>query len=58
MSVRFVRPGSPRRRGEGLRIGTVRRPPRGAPKSRFAKDDRHDVWFPNPAPSLAAVKLG
>ena len=58
MSIRIVRLGTPRARGEGLRIGTVRRPPRGVPKARFAKDDWYDVWFPNLVPSLATMKLG
>ena len=58
MSVRVVRLGTPRVPGEGLRIGTVRRPPRGVPKSQFAKQDWDDVWFPNLAPSLATMKLG
>lgn len=58
MSLRIVRLGSPRVRGEGTRIGTVRRPPRGVPKAGFAKQDWYDVWFPNLAPSLATMKLG
>jgi uncharacterized protein YeaO (DUF488 family) len=58
MSVRIVRLGNPRVRGEGTRIGTVRRPPRGVPKAQFAKQDWYDVWFPNLAPSLATMKLG
>jgi len=58
MAVRIVRLGTPRRRGEGLRIGTVRRPPRGVPKEKFASDDWYDVWFPNLAPSLDTMKLG
>lgn len=58
MSVRIVRLGTPRARGEGLRIGTVRRPPRGVPKERFAKDDWYDIWYPNLAPSLETMKLG
>jgi uncharacterized protein YeaO (DUF488 family) len=58
MSVRIVRLGSPRARGEGLRVGTVRRPPRGVPKSEFGKRDYYDVWFPNLAPSLETMKLG
>ena len=58
MSVRIVRLGSPRARGEGLRIGTVRRPPRGVPKSEFARRDFYDVWYPELAPGEAAVKLG
>jgi uncharacterized protein YeaO (DUF488 family) len=56
VSVRVVRLGSPRRRGEGLRLGTVRHPPRGVPKSRHARDDWYDVWLPELAPSAAAVK--
>jgi uncharacterized protein YeaO (DUF488 family) len=58
MSVRVVRLGSPRLRGEGTRIGTVRRPPRGVPKSEFATQNWYDVWFPNLAPSLETMKLG
>ena len=57
MSVRVVRLGTPRAKGEGLRIGTVRLPPRGVPKSQFASRDWYDVWFPNLAPSLATMKL-
>jgi uncharacterized protein YeaO (DUF488 family) len=56
MSIRIVRLGSPRAPGEGTRIGTVRRPPRGVPKSEFAKRDFYDVWFPNLAPSAETVK--
>ena len=51
LSIRVVRIGTPRVRGEGLRIGTVRRPPRGVPKAEIAKRDFYDVWFPNLAPS-------
>ena len=58
MSVRVVRLGTPRGRGEGLRIGTVRRPPRGVPKKDFARQNWYDVWFPNLAPSLETMKLG
>jgi uncharacterized protein YeaO (DUF488 family) len=58
MAVRIVRLGSPRVAGEGLRIGTVRRPPRGVPAERFARDDWYDVWYPNLAPSLETMKLG
>ena len=58
MAVRIVRLGTPRLRGEGLRIGTVRRPPRGVPKSRYAVQDWYDVWLPDLAPSAATVKLG
>lgn len=58
MVVRVVRLGTARAPGEGLRIGTVRRPPRGVPRSDFATQDWYDVWFPNLAPSVAAMKLG
>lgn len=58
MSVRIVRLGSPRLHGEGTRIGTVRRPPRGVPKERFSADNWYDVWFPNLAPSVETMKLG
>lgn len=57
MPVRIVRLGSPRIRDEGVRIGTVRHPPRGVPKARHAADDWFDVWFPELAPSREAVKL-
>src|ERR1700692_3074521 len=56
MSIHIVRLGTPRKHGEGLRLGTVRRPPRGVPKSDFAKLDYYDVWFPNLAPSAELVK--
>ena len=58
MAIRIVRLGSPRARDEGLRIGTVRRPPRGVPKSEFASQDWYDVWYPNLAPSAETMKLG
>jgi uncharacterized protein YeaO (DUF488 family) len=58
LAVRIVRLGSPRAKSEGVRLGTVRRPPRGVPKSEFAKRDYYDVWFPTLAPSLATMKLG
>lgn len=58
MSVRIVRLGTPRIPGEGTRIGTVRRPPRGVPKTEFASQDWYDVWFPNLAPSVETMKLG
>ena len=58
MSIRIVRLGSPREAGEGLRIGTVRRPPRGVPKSEFAKRDFYDVWFPNLSPREELLKEG
>ena len=58
MSVRIVRLGSPRAAGEGMRLGTVRRPPRGVPKKDFARLDWYDVWFPLLAPSVATMKIG
>jgi uncharacterized protein YeaO (DUF488 family) len=57
MSIRVVRLGSPRSPDEGIRIGTVRRPPRGVPKSKFASQNWYDVWFPNLAPSLETMKI-
>lgn len=57
MSVHVVRLGTPRLPGEGTRIGTVRRPPRGVPKEQFASQDWYDVWFPNLAPSAETVKM-
>lgn len=56
MAIRIVQLGSSRAAGEGLRIGTVRRPPRGVPKGEFASRDFYDVWLPNLAPSEALVK--
>ena len=56
MAIRTVRLGSPRAAGEGLRIGTVRRPPRGVPKSEFALRDFYDVWLPDLAPSADLIK--
>jgi uncharacterized protein YeaO (DUF488 family) len=58
VAVRIVRLGTPRAAGEGLRIGTVRRPPRGVPKAEFSRQNWYDVWFPNLAPSVEAMKLG
>ncbi len=58
MAIRVVRLGDPRGKDEGTRIGTVRRPPRGVPKSEFAAQNWYDVWFPNLAPSAELVKLG
>jgi uncharacterized protein YeaO (DUF488 family) len=58
MAVSIVRLGSKRVPREGLRIGTVRKPPRGVPRARFAADDWYDVWFPTLAPSVATLKLG
>jgi uncharacterized protein YeaO (DUF488 family) len=58
MSIGIVRLGSPRAEGEGLRIGTVRRPPRGVRKEDYAARDFYDVWFPNLSPSEALLKEG
>jgi uncharacterized protein YeaO (DUF488 family) len=55
MTVRVVRLGTPRAADEGLRIGTVRRPPRGVPRTAFASGDWYDVWFPNLTPSAPLV---
>jgi uncharacterized protein YeaO (DUF488 family) len=55
MAVSVVRLGTPRMRGEGLRIGTVRRPPRGVPKAEYASRDYYDVWLPALAPSAELV---
>ena len=55
MSIFIVELGTPRKPGEGLRLGTVRRPPRGVPKSDFARLDYYDVWFPNLSPSAELV---
>lgn len=51
MAIAVVRLGSPRKANEGLRLGTVRRPPRGVPKAEFATRDFYDIWLPNLAPS-------
>ena len=56
MAIRVVRLGSPRSAGEGLRVGTVRRPPRGVPKAEHASRDYYDVWLPELAPSEELVK--
>lgn len=58
MAIKIIRLGTPRGSNEGLRIGTVRRPPRGVPKAEFASQDWYDVWYPNLAPSLETMKLG
>jgi uncharacterized protein YeaO (DUF488 family) len=55
VAIAVVRLGTPRKRNEGLRIGTVRRPPRGVPKSQFAKRDFYDVWLPMLSPSQELV---
>jgi len=58
MAIRVVRLGSARAVDEGTRIGTVRRPPRGVPRTEFAAQNWYDVWFPNLAPSIDTMKLG
>ena len=58
MTLRIVRLGSPRHPQEGLRLGTVRRPPRGVPKAEFAARNFYDVWLPILAPTEALLKAG
>ena len=58
MAIRVVRLGTRRATGEGLRLGTVRRPPRGVPKAEHASRDFYDVWLPDLAPSEPLVKAG
>jgi uncharacterized protein YeaO (DUF488 family) len=58
MAIHVVRLGNARLEGEGLRIGTVRRPPRGVPKAEFASRNFYDVWLPDLAPSEELLKLG
>lgn len=58
MPVHVVKLGSPRLEGEGLRLGTVRRPPRGVPKEEFASRDFYDVWLPDLAPSDELRRVG
>lgn len=55
LPIAVVRLGSPRKRDEGLRIGTVRRPPRGVPKTEFAKRNFYDIWLPTLSPSQELV---
>ena len=57
MAIRIVRLGTERAPNEGLRIGTVRRPPRGVPKAKFSSGNWYDVWFPNLAPAPETIKL-
>ena len=57
MPIAVLKLGSPRKPNEGLRVGTVRRPPRGVPKADFARLDFYDVWLPNLAPSAELVAL-
>lgn len=58
MTVRIVRLGTEKVAGEGIRIGTVRHPPRGVEKSRYSVDNWFDVWLPNLAPSTELLKTG
>ncbi|MEZ0602357.1 DUF488 domain-containing protein [Paraburkholderia sp. IW21] len=58
MSISIVQLGSPRAADEGVRIGTVRRPPRGIPRSEFASRDYYDVWLPNLSPGATLMKEG
>lgn len=58
MPIRIVRLGSTRAPDEGLRVGTVRRPPRGVARERFSSEDWYDVWYPDLAPSVDTLKLG
>jgi uncharacterized protein YeaO (DUF488 family) len=58
MTIRIVRLGTKRSKGEGPRIGTVRYPPRGVPKSECASKNWYDVWLPNVAPTSELMKLG
>lgn len=59
MPIAVLRLGSPRQSNEGLRLGTVRRPPRGVPKKEFAKRNFYDAWLPmlSPSPELVALAL-
>src|SRR6185503_18497709 len=57
MAISVVRLGAPRGKSEGLRIGTVRRPPRGVKKQDFAKRDYYDVWLPDLAPSAPLIRM-
>ncbi len=56
MAIHIVRLGSPRARSEGLRLGTVRRPPRGVPKREITRRDYYDIWLPELSPSPALIK--
>jgi uncharacterized protein YeaO (DUF488 family) len=58
LAIRIVRLGTERAQDEGVRIGTVRRPPRGVPKAEFATQNWYDVWYPNLSPSPETMKLG
>ena len=56
MTIRIIQLGSDREKDEGLRIGTVRRPPRGLPKAEYSSKNIYDVWFPNLSPSEGLLK--
>jgi uncharacterized protein YeaO (DUF488 family) len=58
MTVHIVRIGTQRISNEGIRVGTVRRPPRGVPKGKYSAQNWYDVWFPNLSPSSQTLKLG
>jgi uncharacterized protein YeaO (DUF488 family) len=58
MALRIVQLGKPRQKNEGVRLGTVRRPPRGVPREEFASRDYYDVWLPNLSPSAGLMKRG
>lgn len=58
MTIRIIRLGTPRSADEGLRIGTVRRPPRGVPRAEFGSRNWYDLWYPNLAPSADTMKAG
>ena len=58
MAIGIVQLGTPRRRGEGIRLGTVRRPPRGVRRTDYAKQNYYDVWLPNLSPSAKLVRMG
>ena len=58
MTIRIVRLGTKQTQGEGLRIGTVRRPPQGVPKNEYASQNWYDVWLPNVAPTPELMKIG
>ncbi len=58
MTIRVVRLGTARHAEEGVRVGTVRRPPRGVPKDEYASRDFYDAWLPELAPSPDLMKLG
>ena len=58
MAIRIVRLGSPRAKNEGVRVGTVRRPPRGVPKAEYTARDLYDVWFPELAPNETLLREG